>query len=256
MARSVVTVGAYRRARNVVPSIAVVLGFEGAGVRQVEIAGLRRCHRRLTPVVVSSEMPRIPANRSGWRSCRILVASPPSSSTMFGVQLSGPRRVCSVHHSYSSSVSPFQAKTGTRRAAIAAAAWSWVEKMLQLLQRIGAALRDGGELPDKLRGASALARGMRANHPGNPTLPHPRPPFLRACLDISDGNASGPAKIINQPVRLVLEKPLFRTDIGHGFAALWRPDHVSATGCGRRNSNGQVRAQRLRRRSCRSQGIA
>ena len=31
----------------------------------------------------------------------------------------GPRRVCSMHHSYSSSVSPFQAKTGMPRAAIA-----------------------------------------------------------------------------------------------------------------------------------------
>src|SRR6267143_2729909 len=73
----------------------------------------------------------------------ILVASPPSSSTMFGVQppvgpLAGPRRVCSMHHSYSSSVSPFQAKTGTPRAAIAAAAWSWVEKMLQEAQRTSA----------------------------------------------------------------------------------------------------------------------
>ena len=36
-----------------------------------------------------------------------------------------------MHHQYSSSVSPFQAKTGTPAAAIAAAAWSWVEKMLQ-----------------------------------------------------------------------------------------------------------------------------
>ena len=40
-----------------------------------------------------------------------------------------------MHHSYSSSVSPFQANTGTPRAAIAAAAWSWVEKMLHELQR-------------------------------------------------------------------------------------------------------------------------
>jgi hypothetical protein len=40
-----------------------------------------------------------------------------------------------MHHSYSSSLSPFQAKTGMPRAAIAAAAWSWVEKMLQELQR-------------------------------------------------------------------------------------------------------------------------
>jgi hypothetical protein len=37
---------------------------------------------------------------------------------------------CSMHQVYSSSVSPFQAKTGTPVAAMAAAAWSWVEKML------------------------------------------------------------------------------------------------------------------------------
>jgi hypothetical protein len=59
---------------------------------------------------------------------------------MFGVQppdgpLAGPRKVCSMHHSYSSLLSPFQAKTGMPRAAIAAAAWSWVEKMLHELQR-------------------------------------------------------------------------------------------------------------------------
>ncbi len=48
----------------------------------------------------------------------------------------GQRRTCSVHHQYSSSVSPFQAKTGTPwgssgvpfgPTATAAAAWSWVE---------------------------------------------------------------------------------------------------------------------------------
>ena len=38
-------------------------------------------------------------------------------------------------HQYSSRVSPFQAKTGTPASAMAAAAWSWVEKMLQLAQR-------------------------------------------------------------------------------------------------------------------------
>ena len=49
-----------------------------------------------------------------------------------------------MHHQYSSSVSPFQAKTGmpfgssgvpSGPTATAAAAWSWVEKMLQLAQR-------------------------------------------------------------------------------------------------------------------------
>jgi hypothetical protein len=39
-----------------------------------------------------------------------------------------------MHHTYSSSVSPFQAKTGMSPAAIAAAAWSCVEKMLQEVQ--------------------------------------------------------------------------------------------------------------------------
>src|SRR5690606_33655833 len=38
----------------------------------------------------------------------------------------------------SSSVSPFQANTGMPAAAMAAAAWSWVEKMLQLDQRTSA----------------------------------------------------------------------------------------------------------------------
>jgi hypothetical protein len=39
-----------------------------------------------------------------------------------------------MHSSYSASVSPFQAKTGTPVFAMAAAAWSCVEKMLQLVQ--------------------------------------------------------------------------------------------------------------------------
>ncbi len=43
-----------------------------------------------------------------------------------------------MHHQYSSSVSPFHANTGTPAAAIAAAAWSCVEKMLQDAQRTSA----------------------------------------------------------------------------------------------------------------------
>ena len=43
-----------------------------------------------------------------------------------------------MHHMYSSSVSPFQANTGTPAAAMAAAAWSWVEKMLHEDQRTSA----------------------------------------------------------------------------------------------------------------------
>ena len=52
-----------------------------------------------------------------------------------------------MHHQYSSSDSPFQAKTGTPCGSsavpslpttTAAAAWSWVEKMLQEAQRTSA----------------------------------------------------------------------------------------------------------------------
>ncbi len=79
-----------------------------------------------------------------WTS---IVASPPSSRIMFGPSPSGQVSAWSVHHQYSSSVSPFQAKTGTPRGSsgvpsgpttTAAAAWSWVEKMLQLTQRTSA----------------------------------------------------------------------------------------------------------------------
>src|SRR5436305_45926 len=75
------------------------------------------------------------------------VASPPSSRIMFGPPPSGQRSTCSVHHQYSSSVSPFQAYTGAPRGSsgvpsgpttTAAAAWSCVEKMLQLAQRTSA----------------------------------------------------------------------------------------------------------------------
>ena len=51
---------------------------------------------------------------------------------------SGKLSACWVHHQYSSRVSPFQANTGMPAFAIAAAAWSWVEKMLQDAQRTSA----------------------------------------------------------------------------------------------------------------------
>ncbi len=91
--------------------------------------------RRCTPVVVSSEMPRTSFSISGYFWCISSVRSPPSSRIMFGVQPSGPRTVCSMHHQNSSSLMPFQANTGTPAAATAAAAWSWVEKMLHDDQR-------------------------------------------------------------------------------------------------------------------------
>ncbi|MNV95435.1 hypothetical protein D3C71_1903260 [compost metagenome] len=47
-------------------------------------------------------------------------------------------KILSVYSQYSVSDSPLTAKTGMPAAAIAAAAWSWVEKMLQEAQRISA----------------------------------------------------------------------------------------------------------------------
>ena len=75
-----------------------------------------------------------------------MVASPPSSRIMLA---GSPSQVsiCSAAHQYSSRVSPFHANTGVPLGSsgvpcgpttTAAAAWSWVEKMLQLAQRTSA----------------------------------------------------------------------------------------------------------------------
>src|SRR4051812_54816 len=75
------------------------------------------------------------------------VASPPSSRIMLGARPSEKAKSWSVHHQYSSSVSPFHANTGVPAGAstvprgpttTAAAASSWVEKMLQDTQRTSA----------------------------------------------------------------------------------------------------------------------
>merc|ERR1740133_268915 len=64
------------------------------------------------------------------------VASPPSSTSKSQPSWPGTVIICSVHHQYSGRVSPFHAKTVEVPAlAIAAAAWSWVLKMLQEHQR-------------------------------------------------------------------------------------------------------------------------
>jgi len=61
------------------------------------------------------------------------VASPPSSTISSGPFPSSHVKQSTVNFQYYSKVSPFQAKTVPVLAwAIAAAAWSWVEKMLQL----------------------------------------------------------------------------------------------------------------------------
>merc|ERR1719420_493727 len=64
------------------------------------------------------------------------VASPPSSTSWSQPSAPGTVIICSVHHQYSASVSPFHAKTVDVPAlAMAAAAWSCVLKMLQEHQR-------------------------------------------------------------------------------------------------------------------------
>merc|ERR1719382_827048 len=64
------------------------------------------------------------------------VASPPSSTSWSQPSAPGTVIICSVHHQYSGRVSPFQAKTAEVPAlAMAAAAWSWVLKMLHEHQR-------------------------------------------------------------------------------------------------------------------------
>src|SRR5690625_2970704 len=121
-------------------------------------------YRRCTPVVVSSDTPFQPAaaffqkpGRSsrvvlsrflmtcsswlspGWSTqsepssistplCISSVASPPSSTISSGPSWPGWVSASSVHCQYSSSVSPFQANTGTPVWAMAAAQSSWVEK--------------------------------------------------------------------------------------------------------------------------------
>ena len=145
-------------------------------------------YRRCTPVVVSSLTPRMPlaidvhlpgflvssslrnlrmtphssGSLSGLNAgtlpafsnsaalCTHSVESPPSSTISEGPLPSGHTSASTVHHQYSSSVSPFHANTGTpfgfctvpplsgRPTTTAAAAWSCVEKMLHDTQRTSA----------------------------------------------------------------------------------------------------------------------
>ena len=62
----------------------------------------------------------------------MLVRSPPSSKIIFnGLESVKACSVCSMHQSNSSSFIPFHANTGIPTSAMAAAAWSCVEKILQ-----------------------------------------------------------------------------------------------------------------------------
>ena len=89
-----------------------------------------------------------PARSNSTPFSTSMVASPPSSRIMFGPAkpCADQSKICSVHHQYSSNVSPFQANTGEPWGSsgvpvpttTAAAASSWVEKILQLAQRTSA----------------------------------------------------------------------------------------------------------------------
>src|SRR5580692_2265106 len=120
-----------------IPAAAAV-HLPGASVRLRARTASTTCHSSASS---SRTAGTSPAASNSAPLCTSMVASPPSSSSMFGPSSPGQVSACSVHHQYSSRVSPFQAKTGTPfgssvvpsgPTATAAAAWSWVEKMLQL----------------------------------------------------------------------------------------------------------------------------
>ena len=135
---------------SVTPRIALAIRVHFVGSARSE-----RCSRPRT-IASSGFDADVGSGTSPSRSyctplCSSSVASPPSSRIMFGPSSpdapAGHVIICSVHHQYSSSVSPFQANTGTPWGSsavpsgpttTAAAAWSWVEKMLQLAQRTSA----------------------------------------------------------------------------------------------------------------------
>jgi adenosylhomocysteinase len=89
------------------------------GCRHSLIDGINRATDVLiggkVAVAGSGATPDFSASRPWWTSS---VASPPSSRIMLANAPSGQRRICWVHHQYSSSVSPFQAKTGMPAATV------------------------------------------------------------------------------------------------------------------------------------------
>src|SRR5580692_6992739 len=128
---------------SVTPLISAAIAVHLPGACTSERASTARMTRNssASSSLASGTVPAASKSAPLWTS---RVASPPSSSSMLGPTSPGQVRACSVHHQYSSSVSPFQANTGTPfgcsgvpsgPTAIAAAAWSWVEKILQEAQR-------------------------------------------------------------------------------------------------------------------------
>src|SRR5580704_3364981 len=118
-------------------SVAIALHLPGASATEFVSTDRMTRHSSASSSLAAGTVPADSNSAPLWTSS---VASPPSSSSMFGPTSPGQVRACCVHHQYSPSVSPFQANTGmplgssgvpSGPTATAAAAWSWVEKMLQ-----------------------------------------------------------------------------------------------------------------------------
>ena len=113
-----------------------------------------------------------PAASNSAPLCTSRVASPPSSRIMLGPPPSGQSSTCSVHHQYSGErlalpgvdrdTRPAPPACRPGRPTTAAAAWSWVEKMLQDAQRTCGAERD--QRLDQHRGLDRHVQ--RAGDPG------------------------------------------------------------------------------------------
>ena len=123
-ARVVVSLGARPRGRRRRPRACRQKRTSSRDVRGVSAAGADRKN------AAKRERRARPGNVPWMRR----VASPPSS-TMMSRGSEPQSSILSVHHQYSSRVSPFQANTAAESRATAAAAWSWVEKMLHEHQR-------------------------------------------------------------------------------------------------------------------------
>src|SRR3954447_27047702 len=213
--------------------------------------------------VVSGTAPSASNRVPRWTS---RVASPPSSSSMLGPATAPDSSRNSksrwVHHQYSSSVSPFQANTGTPAGSsgvpppttIAAAAWSWVEKMLQLTQRTSApsdvrvsmrtavctVMCSDPAMRAPARGCSSAYSARRAMRPGiscsaREISLRPKPARERSAT------LKSPSANARVPVLAVMSL--------QGSA---RPTAHQA----RRSLNGRASMPRLRRGSCRPQGSA
>lgn len=133
--------------------------------------------------------------RSPWMS---RVASPPSSTSRSGPSPSAQVSACSVHHQYSSSVSPFHANTEAESRAMAAAAWSWVEKMLHEHQRTSAPRAASVSIRTAVCGRGGIGRIGPATRgtPQGRTNPRARARSHRGLLPPSwiQGEAQGGSK--------------------------------------------------------------